>query len=140
MTILGFNFTKIDVQRKEAIKGKLNIKNNVSIKDVQEVDLPVGKEKQKVLKFMFEFVSDYEPKAGAILLGGDLMYMEELKKINKILAEWKKEKSIPKEVMTPLLNTILTRCNIQALILSQQVNLPPPIPLPKVDISAPTKA
>ena len=45
---------------------------------------------------------------------------------------WKKNKAIPKEAMTAVINTALTKCNIQALILSQQVNLPPPIPLPKV--------
>jgi hypothetical protein len=34
--------------------------------------------------------------------------------------------------MENILNSILTKCNIQALILSQDVNLPSPIPLPKV--------
>ena len=82
MTILGFNFTKINVERKEAMKGKLNIKNNVTIKDIKEVDLPVGKDKQKALKFIFEFSSEYEPQVGSILLGGDLMLMEETKKRN----------------------------------------------------------
>ena len=136
MTILGFNFTKINVERKEGMKGKLNIKNNVTIKDIEEVDLPVGKDKQKAIKFLFEFTSEYEPKVGSIILSGDLMLMEETKKINAVLAEWKKEKKVAKDVMTPLLNTVLTRCNIQALILSQHVNLPPPIPLPKVEVDA----
>ncbi|MDP7180135.1 MAG: hypothetical protein QF824_02610 [Candidatus Woesearchaeota archaeon] len=140
MTILGFNFTKINVERKEAMKGKLNIKNNVTIKDIKEVDLPVGKDKQKALKFIFEFSSEYEPQVGSILLGGDLMLMEETKKINSIMAEWKKEQKVDKDIMTPLLNTVLTKCNIQALILSQHVNLPPPIPLPKVDVSAKQEA
>jgi hypothetical protein len=66
--------------------------------------------------------------------------MEETKKINSIMAEWKKEQKVDKDIMTPLLNTVLTKCNIQALILSQHVNLPPPIPLPKVDVSAKQEA
>jgi hypothetical protein len=34
--------------------------------------------------------------------------------------------------MVPVLNSILAKCNIQAIILTREVNLPPPIPLPKV--------
>ena len=41
--------------------------------------------------------------------------------------------------MAGLLNTILTKCNVQALILSQEVNLPPPIPMPKVQIAQQTE-
>jgi len=39
---------------------------------------------------------------------------------------------VPKDIMSGVLNTVLTKCNIEALILSQKVNLPPPIPLPSV--------
>ena len=41
--------------------------------------------------------------------------------------------------MTTLLNALLAKCNVQALILSQDVNLPPPIPLPKVQLNEPQK-
>ena len=140
MTILGFNFMKMAIERKEGIKGKINIKNNVRINNIEEADIPVSNDKQKALKFIFEFSSEYEPQVGSITLVGDLLLVEDSKKASSIVAEWKKDKRISKEVMTPLLNTILTRCNIQALILSQQVNLPPPIPLPKVEVSAPQKA
>ncbi|MBI2658791.1 hypothetical protein HYX05_01660 [Candidatus Woesearchaeota archaeon] len=62
--------------------------------------------------------------------------MEDPKKIKELLASWKKDKKVPKELMAGLLNTILTKCNIQALILSQEINLPAPIPMPKVQIQA----
>jgi hypothetical protein len=132
MPIIGFNFTKINVERKEGATGKINIKNNVTIKDVDETDLALGKEKQKALKISFEFTSKYEPKIGTILIEGNLMFMGESKKVKEIMDGWSKDKKIPKDVMSNILNNILTRCNIQALILSQDVNLPPPIPLPKV--------
>jgi hypothetical protein len=45
---------------------------------------------------------------------------------------WKKDKKLPKEIMPVILNTVLNKCNIQALILSEQINLPPPIPMPKL--------
>lgn len=133
--IVGFGFTKLSAEKGEPSKGKIDINNNVSIKDVQEDSFSLGKDKQQdVLRFLFEFTSKYEPNVGSILFEGELLYMEEQKKAKEIIGNWKKDKKLPKEMMAGLLNTILTKCNVQALILSQQVNLPPPIPLPKVQM------
>ena len=135
--IVGFGFTKLSAEKNEAAKGKIDINNNVSIKDIKEDNFSLGKDKQQnVLKFIFEFSSKYEPSVGTILFEGELLYLEEPKKAKEILNSWKKSKEIPKELMTVLLNTILTKCNVQALILSQQVNLPPPIPMPTVQMAA----
>ena len=138
MMIVGFNFNKIDVEKKEMVKGKISISNNVSIKNIEQKDLDFGKEKQNALKFIFEFNSKYEPNVGDIILGGDVLFVGEAKKTKEILDNWKKDKKVPKDVMTSILNTVLTRCNIQALILSQEVNLPPPVPLPKVRVEGET--
>ena len=137
--IVGFGFTKLSAERNEAAKGKIDINNNVTIKNVEEADLSLGKDKQNVLKFVFEFTSKYQPNIGNILFEGELLYLEDPKKVKEILSSRKKEKKIQKELMAGLLNTILTKCNVQALIISQEVNLPPPIPLPKVQISQPEK-
>ena len=135
--IVGFGFTKLSAEKKEAAKGKIDINNNVTIKNVEESDLALGKDKQNVLRFIFEFTSKYEPNVGTILFEGELLYLEEPKKAKEILSGWKKDKKIPKEMMAGLLNTILTKCNVQALILSQEINLPPPIPMPKVQMTPP---
>ena len=137
--IVGFGFTKLSAERKEAAKGKIDINNNVTIKNVEEADISFGDNKQNVIKFIFEFTSKYEPSVGTILFEGELLYMEDPKKTKEILTSWKKDKKIPKELMGGLLNTILTKCNVQALILSQEINLPSPIPLPKVQLQAPDK-
>jgi hypothetical protein len=52
---------------------------------------------------------------------------------------WTKTKKLDKELMTLITNFILIKCNIKALELSQQVNLPPHIRLPLVELSSPTK-
>lgn len=132
MTIIGFNFNDIKVSRKEGVRGKVNIKNNVVITDIKEYDINLGDKSQSALKFVFEFSSKYEPNLGEIILGGDLLLMESFSKTKEILDEWKKTKRVAKEIMVSILDTVLTKCNIEALILSQKVNLPPPIPLPSV--------
>jgi hypothetical protein len=132
MTIIGFNFNKIEVSRMEKSAVKVSITNNVTVKDVVLADLSFGSDKQKTLKFIFEFSSKYDPDVGSIILGGEVLFMEESTKVKKIVEDWKKNKSLDKELMASILNTVLVKCNIQALILSQEVNLPSPIPLPKV--------
>ena len=135
--IVGFGFTKLSAEKGEQPKGKIDINNNVTVKDVKEADISLGKGNQNVLKFMFEFTSKYGPNVGTILFEGELLYLEDSKKTKEILSMWKKDKKIPKELMGSLLNAILTKCNVKALILSQEVNLPPPVPLPKVRVEAP---
>jgi len=132
MTIIGFNFKEIKASKKDGVKGQINIKNNVVIKDVKEESLSLGDKSQSALRFVFEFSSKYDPDLGEIILVGDLVFMESAAKTKEILDGWKKSKKVPKDVMAGILNTVLTKCNIEALILSQRVNLPPPIPLPSV--------
>ena len=137
MTIVGFNFTKIEAEKKEMIKGKININNNVHINNVEEKDLSLGNQKQKVLTFNFEFTAKYDPNIGSIKFTGDVLFMDDVKQIKEILDGWKKGKKLPKEIMPSILNTVLNKCNIQALILSELINLPPPIPLPKLQAAQP---
>jgi len=132
MTIVGFNFTKVGAEKKDVARGNVNISNNVAIDKVEEKNISLANEKQKVLAFTFNFTSKYEPDIGFINFIGDILLMEEAKRAKEILDGWKKDKKLPKEIITPILNTVLSKCNIQALILSEQINLPPPIPLPKL--------
>lgn len=133
MAIIGSSFTKINAEKKAPAKGKINISNNASIKSVEEYPLP-GKTNQKGLKFTFAFASKYEPNIGEINIEGNVILLLEAKKGEEVIAKWEKDKKLPKEVMTPVLNTALTKCNIQALILSRDIGLPPPIPLPKIKV------
>lgn len=139
MTIVGFNFTKIEAEKKEMIKGKININNNVHINQVEEKDLSLGNQKQKVLAFNFEFIAKYDPNIGSIKFTGDVLSMDDVKTTKEILDGWKKNKKLPKEIMPNILNTIMSKCNIQALILSEQINLPSPIPLPKLQAAQPAE-
>jgi len=134
MTIIATNFTKIVVERKGAVRGKVSIANNVSIKSVDTTDIAIGASKQSALKFSFEFSAKYEPNMGSIVLNGELIFLEKPEKVKELAAEWKKSKKVPKEIMAPILNNILTKCNIEALILSKEMNMPPPVQLPKVNV------
>ncbi len=134
MTIVGLNFNKIIVDRQGMPKGKISVTNNIQVKAVEKTDMTVGKAKQNALRFDFEFTAKYEPKIASITLEGTTTYFDTPEKIEELEKAWKKDKKLPKEIMTPVLNNILTKCNIEALILSREVNLPPPMQLPSVQL------
>ncbi len=136
MAIVGFEFTKINVQKKETAQGKINISNNVGITDIQKSDLELGKTKQSGIKFLFDYRSIYEPNYAKIELGGNILFLTDEKNGKEIIEGWEKEKKIKKDVAEKIINAILTKCNIQSIILSNTVNLPPPVPMPKVNITA----
>lgn len=138
MSIIGFQFNKILIEKYSPVQGKISVNNNVALTNVEKSELVFGNEKQNILRFDFEFNASYEPKGGkkvaSIILHGGLTYLDQPAKIAELEKGWKKDKKIPREVMTPILNSILSKCNIEALVLAKEINLPPPIPMPKVNV------
>jgi hypothetical protein len=144
MTIVGFNFNKINVERLKQLQGKININNNIAIKDVEVKDLFLGNLKQNGLKVLFEFGVNYSNDAKEKLANldfeGEVMLLEEEAKVKEIMKDWQKSKKLSKELTLQVLNTVVSKCNIQAIILSRDLNLPTPVQLPKVEVEDKVKA
>ncbi|MBT5022437.1 hypothetical protein HOK51_02600 [Candidatus Woesearchaeota archaeon] len=134
MAVVGFEFNKINVDKKSALKGDVSINNNVKITDVKRSDLVVGPNKQPGLKFEFEYESAYEPDFAKIVLGGSVLFIGPEDLVKETVEGWGKEKKVKKELMAVILNNVLDKCNVQSLILSSTTNLPPPIRMPKVEV------
>jgi len=133
MPFIGFNFDKIEASKDvDEVKGNINIKHTLNIKDVKQQEITMDK-KQEVLKFIFEFKLNYEPNIGTITLTGNMLYLEDQKKMKEIMQEWKKDKKLPLNITQGLFNTILAKANIKALNLAQDINLPPHLPMPKIE-------
>jgi len=130
MPIVGFQFDKVSANKSGTVKGKIDIAHNINIKDVKQEELTLDK-KQNVLRFTFEFKVDYKPNLGDISLEGHLLYLDTPEKIKELGDAWKKNKKLPDDITTNVINMVLTKSNVKALILSQDVNLPPQIQLPK---------
>jgi hypothetical protein len=135
MTVVGLQINKILVEKYAPAKGKISVNNNVAVKDVTKTDLSFGNSKQDALEFTFEFKAAYEPKIANMIFEGTVTYFDTPAAIEDVMKGWKKDKKVAPEIMSGVLNTILARCNVEALLLSREVNLPPPIPMPKVNVS-----
>ena len=134
MGVVGIQFTKINIEKHRPVKGKITVNNNVTLTDVVKSDLSLGAAKQSAAKFLFEFTANYEPKIANMTMNSILTYYDKPDVVKEIVDGWKKNKKVPKPVMSSVLKTILTRCNVQAMLFAREVNLPPPIPLPKVQV------
>lgn len=129
MQIIGFNFERILAERKNPPKEKIQVKSNINIISIEQEKLDLVKS-QETLKFNFEFAVDYTEMADISLKGFVLMLLEK-EKAKDVLAKWKKKKILD-EVRIPLFNFILTKCNIRALQLEEELGLPSHVPLPRI--------
>ena len=132
MSIVSLTYSKINAEKTKPIQGKVNVVNNVAIKNVEKVNFIVGSVKQDSLKFSFEFTSKTEPEIGSILIEGDVIFLVESGDAEKVVSDWKEKKPVNKDIVAPVINGILRKCNVEALIMSQTMNLPAPIKLPSV--------
>jgi len=134
MAVVKVNLNKIDAERKLDSKGgQISVNNNVSLKDVE--DMVYDNEGKKGLKFNFEFTCKYQPDLGNIDVKGQILFVEEAKLIKEIKESWDKDKRIPTTVMEQIINAALHKGNIQAIKTADDLGLPSPLQLPKVDNS-----
>lgn len=131
MPVVGFNLQRISAEKKGQITGKLNIKNNLNITNIEQEKNAITAS-DEVIKINFKFSVSYDPDIGALDIEGNLLFMDTPEKIKKIMDNWTKDKKLEKEVSTLVFNTILARCNIKALTIEQDVNLPPHFRLPLI--------
>jgi hypothetical protein len=89
-------------------------------------------QQRSAVKISFTYTVSYDPDIGSIELAGDILFLQEQAVIQAILDEWTKRKALPKKLSAPLVSAIMQKCVIQALILTKDIGLPPPIPLPRV--------
>ena len=135
MVVVGLNLLKISVEREELLKGKININNHMGVKGVEKKDFAFGKHKEPGLRFVFMYQTVYtEDKkvVGKVDIEGEALFMEQPEVVTKIYDDWKKEKKLPTVVMGQVLNAAMGKCNIKAIVLTDEVGLPSPVPMPKV--------
>ncbi len=136
MAITGIVFDKFLVEKLKDIEAPLKINSSISVTDVSKEKSP---EKDKaMLRFDFVFGLDYTPKQAVVELKGHILFSEKEKEIERIYSGWKKTRKIEPSLMERVMNAVLLRCNIKALLLSQELGLPPHIPMPTLAAKAKT--
>lgn len=129
MRIIGFNLLKTSIERKEKFNDRPKITQNIDIKDIVREKIPISD--QEALKIKFTFTIDYSKDIAKLEFLGNIITLPDEEEIKEILKEWKNKK-IPENIRVGLFNFIMSKCNVKAIQLEDEMGLPLHVPLPRL--------
>jgi len=140
MQIVGFNLTKISVEKSPNFK-RVPINTSIEFTNIEKEKLEILKD-QEALKINFKFSITHgeggqnnPPKEEEILgsakFEGILMLSTEKDEAKKIQKSWKKKQLEP-AFQVPLYNFILRKCSPKAVQLADDIGLPPHLQIPQI--------
>ncbi|MAG61775.1 hypothetical protein CMI43_03100 [Candidatus Pacearchaeota archaeon] len=129
MRIIGFNLTKILAERQEEDGQGIRVDQNIDIKDIKEEKIPITN--NKALKIKFTLTVTYSKDFGKIELEGSIMTLPDTEEFKSIMDSWK-DKKIPENMRLGIFNFIMVKCNVKALYLEDEMNMPLHVPMPRL--------
>lgn len=133
MKLAGFNFIKVNVEKKSSNLKDLKIDTKIDIRDIKLVETSMFKTEEKFLAIQFEYFIDYKENVAKVDLLGDIILSLENDLAEKVLSQWKESKKMPEEFKIKLFNLILRKSTVKALQLEEEMNLPLHVPLPRLE-------
>jgi hypothetical protein len=127
MPVIGIGLTKIDAKKLEDITGSVKVNSGMNVTDVKEISLPAFKTKGLTIDFEYrtKYVSDKTNKNLAeINIDGNVVFVGDEQE--KILKDWKKDKSLADDVKFEVIRVVSDKCSKKAILLSDDLQLPPP--------------
>ncbi len=129
MKIIGFGLSKVSYERKNPIKGKIEIKSGLNIDNISKEDLQISENDS--LKFDFTYEINYNPDIASIIIKGSVIAVDDKKESKEILKDWKKKK-FDHPIKLNIFNFIMDKCNLKSLLMEEELGLPLHIPMPKL--------
>ncbi len=126
MPVKDFELRSIDAERfteKGAKRANIRVDHNSSVTKMR----PLGK---GLTEINFRFTASYAGM-GRIEIEGRIEYEGGGKDLAQ---QWRKTNKMPNEVANEIHSIILSNCIPESVMIARDLHLPPPIPLPKVNI------
>ncbi len=130
MPVLGLTLKSMSASRLGTPRGEIKINSTPRISDIKEITIATLN--KKALSITFEFVTKYEPDIAEMRIDGEIAYLAANNAA--VLKQWKSKKSIPEEVSVEILNHLFRRCLIKMATFADDLQLPPPIQIPRVRV------
>jgi hypothetical protein len=126
MPIIGMGLSKIEAKKSEEITGAVKLNSNMNIVDVKEEELTALKcaGLSIIFNFGIKYATDKNKVAAEINLEGNVIYMGDDQE--KIMKEWKKDKKLQDELKMQVVRIVSEKCSKKAIMLSDDLQLPPP--------------
>ncbi len=127
MTVKMVELSSIDARRfsRRAEKtGNIRIDNNSTVTLITETN----KDEAEV---EFRYTASYG-SVGVIKIEGTLIFQGNA---SELVSKWRSTNNMPDKVASEIHTAIMRTCVPEAVFISRDLHLPPPIPLPQVNIS-----
>ncbi len=131
MRLIDFKFEKICGEKKEEQVRDFKLQSNIDLKTIQSIKDKKSKMEGDLLEIKFGYSIKYSEFA-KIELEGKLVIKAEESESKDILKEWKNKK-LPEEFKFIIFNLILTKSNVRALQMEDELKIPYHISLPKLE-------
>jgi len=132
MPVKAFEFRSIDGKRFSKASEKVRnvrIDNNSSVTQISEIN-------DREANVEFRFTANFAG-VGVISIEGTLVFEGEASALAK---KWAAEGNMTDQAATEIHSTIMSNCLPEAVLLARDLHLPPPIPLPPINIQSKAKA
>lgn len=123
MKFVGFNFSKISIEKKSDSFKDLKINTNIDILDVKEAKNNILKQKEEIVIVKFTYNVDYQKNIATIDIEGTVAVALDSKAAKDLIKQWK-DKKLSEDIKMPIFNVILRKSTIKAFELEDQMNLP----------------
>ncbi len=130
IAIKGWELNSIEAKRFSRVGEKLM---NVRI-DHNNVVTSVMPLNQTDVSIEFRFTANYSG-IGFVRMDGKLVVADDSRSPESIAKEWGSTNNMPPELANIVHNAVISNCVITATIITRDIQLPPPVPLPQVDMS-----
>jgi len=128
MPIIGMTLKNIEASRKKAATGEVKVNSTPTITSLKEVDVAtLGK---KAIEMAFEMTTSYVPEIAEIKISGNVLYLTDSGK--DIMKQWKSKKQLPSGVSVEVLNYLFRHCLLKIANIADDLQLPPPLQMPRV--------
>ncbi|MCK4808581.1 MAG: hypothetical protein KAS90_03090 [Candidatus Aenigmarchaeota archaeon] len=127
--ILNIMIDSMSCEKKKQPFGPIQISSNNQITGISKTKMMDGSDGIAV---NFRYTTQYKGKdedIGSIDLSGKVFYNGE--NFEKIADMWDTEKKLDPSESVNIINIILSEASVAAVIVANQMRLPPPIPLPR---------
>jgi len=133
MPVLGINITKIEIEKKGGVIGRVEVNLSPQIEEVRlgEIRMPTGK--VNGLEVLFEYKINYRPEIANAVVKGMVFYLPPQKEqIDEVLDLWEKEKKVRPEMFAEIVNFITNEITPLLMVAAKDMKIPYHIPLPRV--------
>jgi hypothetical protein len=129
MKLIGFNFTKLNLEKKSDNFKDMKINSGIDITEVKEVNSPLFNSQESILVLKFNQYLNYERDIANLTFYGNLIISTDQKQAKEVLDKWENKK-LPEDFKLVVFNLIFKKVTLKALQFEEELNLPPHIPFP----------